>query len=302
MLLHLDSYDLINVFRQSSTPPDELRRQLMDRNAKLVCSAETIQELVKPNDIDESRRRLDTLTTFPRLYIRAKRELFRREFATALHAFQINATFETHNVGAFVDTWQEVDEPLDQKYGVTKDHLVDIIMPLLKKEPDRFRNAAEDLRALQVNVAYDRANQLNLRSTSPEIFTHSVGATLELLGLHPPRPCGNLINSFAEWLRQRPSICPAWRLMGETYTELAHNKNDKGQKGDPPDFAHLTITPYVDAITLDARVSNYVRIATRRLMQIDPNINYDKRIYRNLSDWLSTGGTGQTEVTQVPKS
>lgn len=292
MLLHLDSYDLINVFRQSPARPDELRCHLIERDAKLVCSAETIQELVKPNDIDESQRRLETLTTFPRLYIRAKKELFRREFSTALHAFQANATYETRNVGAFVDTWQEVDSPLDEQYGVTKDHLVEIIMPLLKTEPDRFRNTAEDLQGLQVNVAYDRVNQLNLRSTSPEIFRHSVGATLDLLGLHPPPPSRDFIRSFAEWLRQRPSICPAWRLMGETYTELAHNKNDKGQQGDPPDFAHLTITPYVDAITLDGRISNYVRIATRRLIQIDPDINYDKRIYRNLSEWLSTAKNG----------
>lgn len=288
MLLHLDSYDLINVFRQPPTQPDELRRHLIDRDAKLVCSAETIQELVKPNNIDESLRRLETLTIFPRLYIRAKKELFRREFSTALHAFQANATYQTENVGVFVDTWQEVDAPLDEQYGVTKDHLVEIIIPLLKREPDRFRNTAEDLQALQVNVAYDRANHLNLRSTSLEIFRHSVGASLDLLGLHPPRPCEDFINSFAEWLRQSPSICPAWRLMGETYTELAHNKNDKGQKGDPPDFAHVTITPYVDAITLDARVSNYVRIATQRLIQIDSNINYDRRIYRNLSEWLSS--------------
>jgi hypothetical protein len=289
MLLHLDSYDLINVFRQSPISPDELRQHLLERDAQLVCSPETIQELVKPNDINESQRRLETLTTFPRLYIREKKEVFRREVSIALRAFQIGAAYTIRNVEPFVDTWQEADPPLDKRYGVADDHLVDIIMPLLKTEPDRFRNRAEDLQVLQTNVAYDRANQLSFRSTSLEIFRDSVGATLDLLALHPPRPCPDFIRDFAEWLRKTPSICPSWRLVGETYTELAHNKSDKGQKGDSPDFGHLAITPYVDAITLDARVSNYVRIATRRLRQIDSGINYDERVYRNLTEWLIQG-------------
>jgi hypothetical protein len=138
------------------------------------------------------------------------------------------------------------------------------------------------------NVAYDRANQLNLRVGSVEIFRHSVSATLLSLGLHPPQPCGDFINSFSEWLHDKPLICAAWRLMAEVYSEFAHNVQDQGQMGDPPDFAHVSVTPYVDSITLDARVSNYVRIATRRLLQIDGRIDYDTRVFRNLPQWLTS--------------
>jgi len=136
------------------------------------------------------------------------------------------------------------------------------------------------------NVAYDRANQLNLRVGSVEVFRHSVGATLVSLGLHPPQPYGDFINSFSEWLHDKPLICPAWRLMAEVYSEFAHNVKDQGQMGDPPDFAHVSVTPYVESITLDGRVSNYVRIATRRLAQIDERIDYDTRVFRNLAQWL----------------
>jgi hypothetical protein len=288
MLLHLDSYDLINVFRQSPIGPDDLRQQLVERDTKLVCSPETIQELVKPNNIQESEHRLRTLTTFPRLYIRGKKKLFRREFWCAARAFKQDMVYSVEIVTPFARTWQEIDPPLDKQFGVAKDCLLEIIMPLLKAEPDRFRNTAADLQALMANVAYDRANQLNLRSRSQEIFTDAVGATLLLLGLHPPRPCEEFIKDFAEWLREKPSICPAWRLMGEAYSELAHNSTDQGQRGDLPDFAHISVTPYVDAITLDGRVSNYVRIATRRLVQIDSEIDYDKRLFRNLGEWLSS--------------
>lgn len=287
MLLHLDSYDLINVFRDSPIGPEELGRQLVERDTKLVCSPETVQELVRPSDLQESQRRLERLTTFPRCYIHEKQELFRREFSVAIAAFQSNGTYKLEDVGAFCETWQQVDPPLDKKFGVAKDWLVDIIMPLLKSEPDRFRNTAASLRTLMANVAYDRANRLNLRVGSVEIFRHSVVATLLSLGLHPPRPCEDFINGFSTWLRDNPSICPAWRLMAETYSELAHNTNDRGQRGDPPDFAHVSVTPYVDAVTLDGRVSNYVRIATRRLAQIDGEIDYDKRVFRNLSEWLT---------------
>lgn len=291
MLLHLDSYDLINVFRKSLAAVDELREQLAERGAKLVCSPETIQEIVKPNDIQESQRRLMALTTLPRVYIREKKELFRREFSCAIRAFKKRSELRVDDVEPFVGTWQEVDQPLDKRFGVTKDNLVEIIMPLLKSEPDRFRNTAEDLEALMTDVTYDRTNQLNLRSSSREIFVHSVGGTLLSLGLHPPRPCDTFINDFAEWLRAKPSVCPAWRLMGETYSEFAHNVTDRGQKGDPPDFAHVTVVPYVGAITLDGRVSNYVRIATGRLVEIDAEIDFDKRLFQNLSEWLSSSKT-----------
>lgn len=289
MLLHLDSYDLINVFRQSSTGPEELHRHLIERDTKLVCSAETIQELVRPNNVQESQRRLEVLTTLPRLYIHNKKEVFGREFSCAIRTFQNDAGCELNlPVNPFAGTWQEIDPPLDKHFGVAKDCLVEIIMPLLKSEPDRFRNTTADLQALMANVAYDRDHQLSLRAPAREIFTHSVGATLLLVGLHPPRPCDEFITDFAEWLREKPSICPAWRLMGEAYSELAHNSTDQGQRGDPPDFAHVSVTPYVDAITLDGRVSNYVRIATRRLIQIDPKIDYEERLFRNLGEWISS--------------
>lgn len=288
MLLHLDSYDLINVFRGSPFGPEELRRHLLERDTTLVCSPETIQEVVTPNDIDESQRRLETLITLPRLYIYEKQELFRREFSCAIAAFQNNSVYNSESVQPFVGTWQEVDPPLDKRFGTTEDYLVNIIMPLVKAEPDRFRNIPASLQALMANVAYDRANQLNLRVGSVEIFRHSVGATLLSLGLHPPQPCGDFINSFSEWLHDKPLICPAWRLMAEVYSEFAHNVQDQGQRGDPPDFAHVSVTPYVDSITLDGRVSNYVRIATRRLLQIDDRIDYDKRVFRNLPQWLTS--------------
>jgi hypothetical protein len=106
----------------------------------------------------------------------------------------------------------------------------------------------------------------NAHAPQPDLLNAAAVPFADRPGCGSSRP----IKDFAQWLRENPTICPAWRLMGEEYSELAHNSTDQGQRGDPPDFAHITVTPYVDAITLDGRVSNYVRIATRRLVQIDP--------------------------------
>jgi len=73
----------------------------------LVCSPETVQELVRPNDLKESQCRLETLTTFPRCYIHEKQELFRREFSCAIAAFQNNAGYTGNDVQAFAGAWQE---------------------------------------------------------------------------------------------------------------------------------------------------------------------------------------------------
>src|SRR5260370_42388491 len=119
MLLPLDSYDLINVFNNTPIGPDDLRRKLFERNTKLVYSTETVQEIVKPRDLAESCARLKTLTTFPNRYIREKKQIFRREFVCAIAAFQGNAPYRTKDVDPFVSTWQEVDEGLSSKYGVS---------------------------------------------------------------------------------------------------------------------------------------------------------------------------------------
>jgi hypothetical protein len=289
MLLHLDSYDLINVFKNTTIQPDDLRRQLFKRNTKLVYSPETVQEVVKPTDVAESRSRLETLTTFPNYYIREKKLVFRREFVCAIAAFQSNELYRTREVDPFVSTWQEVDEGLSSKYGISKDCLVEIVLPLLTAEPDRFRNRPEDLNALMANVAVDRDRGNDFRRGSRKVFRDAVGDTLIRLGLHPQQPSEDFVDDFSAWLLKRPSVCPSWRLMGETYSEFANNLGDKGQLGDPPDFAHVSVTPYVDVITLDRRMSGYVKTAVRRLTEAEGAMEYATKVFSGLSEWLDSG-------------
>jgi hypothetical protein len=288
MLLHLDSYDLINIFKDTPITGDEFFQHLTARNAKLVYSPETIQEIVKPNDVAKSRARLEALVTFPHRYILEKHTLFRLEFVTAIDAFLHGNRPDSLKANPFATTWQEIDTPLSLKYGIERDFLVEIVMPLLEAEPERFRNTAEDLDALMTNVMIDRKTGNNFRQSPTEGFRDAVGDTLIRLGLHPLYPSRAVINELAAWLFKHPLVCPSWRLMGETYSEFANNVGDKGQRGDPADFAHVSVIPYVNAVTLDGRMSSYVRTAVGRLAGIDARIDYDTRLFQNVSTWLNS--------------
>jgi len=63
---------------------------------------------------------------------------------------------------------------------------------------------------------------------------------------------------------------------------------DLGERGDPPDYSHITAVPYVDAATLDNRMRGYYRSAINKLEELYPTINYFKnRVFRNLETWLA---------------
>src|SRR5262245_58168953 len=162
-------------------------------------------------------------------------------------------------------------------------------MRLLASDPDAFRNTQTAFDTYKPNFAYDSANKLSLRIGSVSIFRDLIGTTHQIVGAHPSNPiaAATLVNGLADWMIGRPRICAGWRLMAETYSEFIHNETDKGQLGDEPDFRHVLVAPYVDAITLDRRMCNYVKLASRRLSKLPEPIDYEPRVFRSLDEWLS---------------
>lgn len=75
-------------------------------------------------------------------------------------------------------------------------------------------------------------------------------------------PQGGLDN-FAKWIYETPTRCPAVRLSYEVFHQLRRNIGDQPSANDFGDFAHVQCVPYVDLITLDRRMSDYVRRATQ---------------------------------------
>lgn len=287
MLLHLDSHDLINVFKEKSIGPKQLKACLIERNTKLVYSTETIQEVVKSRDPEESRRRLQVLTTLPKSYIRQEKEVLRAEFVSAIEAATNQGLTSIKKVQPFVSTWQLVGvtaAPVLEDQFV--DRLVEIIMPLLISKPDLFRNKPELKDAFMANVAYDRRRENLAGRGSKRVFHDAIGETLRILGLHPPQSTWSIVEDLTDLMFENPTICPSWRLLLEAYAEFQVNVCDKGKLGDHPDFAHLSITPYVDAMTLDRRMAGYCRTASQRLVRLG-GPDYSARVFRNLQDWLS---------------
>jgi hypothetical protein len=292
VLLHLDSRDLINAFKGKSIDITQLRSALIERKAKLIYSPETIQEIVAPADARESRRRLETLITLPHYYILQQKQIIRREFSQAI--WQVNSTkdFSCERILPFVSTWQVVLRPGEIRVeDQIKDQLVERNMELLAANPDVFRNTQEQFEAYAPNFMFDRLYKLNLRTGNQGIFRDAIGQTLKILGLHPGNAvkAASLVHDLTNWMKERPSVCPSWRILGETYSEFVVNKTDKGRLGDEPDLRHVSVTPYVDAITLDATMRGYVKAACRRLAKLAEPVSYQSRIFDDLNHWLSTG-------------
>jgi hypothetical protein len=293
MLLHLDSRDLINAFKGNPIDTYELRSVLVERNTKLIYSPETIQEVVTPADVKESQRRLETLLILPHRYIRQQKEIIKREFIEAIREVKSTKRFSGKSVLPFVSTWQVVLGPGEIRVeNQIHDRLVDINMELLRDNPDVFRNTQGQFDAYAPNFKFDRLHTLNFRTGNEGVFRDAIGQTLKVIGLHPGNPltAANLVNELTNWMKESPSVCPSWRLLGETYNEFVVNVTDKGRLGDEPDFRHVSVTPYVDAITLDATFRGYVRAACRRLSKLQESIDYRGRIFDDLNQWLSKAG------------
>lgn len=289
MLVHLDTRDLIGVFKAKGPNINELQTALRQRKAKLVYSVESIQEIVTPTDQNETRRRLEALIELPYCYIHQHKEVIRREFSVAIAAFKYPDQHQVRSVAPFVSNWQVVNNPGEWKIeDQIQDRLVELNMRLLATNPDAFRNTQEAFELYRPNFVHDRDNGLSLRTQ--EGFRDAIGQTLRIVGQHPSNPvlAWELVNGLADWMMDRPAVCPAWRLLGEVYCEFVRNKTDKGQLGDEPDYRHVSVAPYVDAITFDRRMYNYMNLASRYLSKTCEPVDYSTRVFRNLDDWLTS--------------
>jgi hypothetical protein len=93
---------------------------------------------------------------------------------------------------------------------------------------------------------------------------------------------GVSLKSFADWVFINPNRCPSLRLGFEVWHQLGKNKTDPLEDSDMEDYQHVLCLPYVDLMTLDRRMHNYVSQAATRM-----GLAYDRRIFRLVKDLLS---------------
>src|SRR6185503_165215 len=139
-------------------------------------SVETIQEVVAPADLSESRRRLKALLLLPYRYIRQHKEIIRREFSQAISEVKTTKRFRIDRITPFVSTWQVVLRPGEIRVeDQITDQLVDLNMRLLTSNPDVFRNTQEQFDVYSPNFMFDRMHKLNFRTGSKGVFRDAIG-------------------------------------------------------------------------------------------------------------------------------
>ena len=94
------------------------------------------------------------------------------------------------------------------------------------------------------------------------------------------------VESFAPWIWKKPSRCPGIRFQYELYHEIARNTHDIAKDGDIRDLTHAAAVPYVDAITMDRRMSHYSLSVAKRLFDRDAATAYTGRIFPDASALL----------------
>jgi hypothetical protein len=157
-------------------------------------------------------------------------------------------------------------------------------MTMLKKDPSLGKNTEEDLRYYMAEVALDRARPANERRTW-NWFMGGIASMLIKCGIGQfPQ---NDLEPFCRWLVRHGEALPAWRVFQGAQAAFTNNLGDGGERGDPPDYSHITAVCYVDSATLDNRMRGYYTSAIRQLKKDYPHIKYfEHRVLRNLAEWL----------------
>ena len=88
--------------------------------------------------------------------------------------------------------------------------------------------------------------------------------------------------ALADCIHADVERCPGTRLVYEVFQQLRTNREDVASASNLGDFAHVSCLPYVDLISLDRRMRDYVRRAVR-----DWPTDLTKRMVENTHDALS---------------
>ncbi|MDT4895926.1 MAG: hypothetical protein QOH25_1003 [Acidobacteriota bacterium] len=94
---------------------------------------------------------------------------------------------------------------------------------------------------------------------------------------------GTDVAKLADWIYVDLARCPGLRMHHDMRYELLGATTDKMQDNDTQDFAYLYTIPYVDAITLDRRITGYAAAVARRLKKLNPDVDYTGRIFPNIA-------------------
>lgn len=259
MLVYLDTRDLINVVeRGQPCPAEEFRRRLVAGNHRLVISFSNVRELSQPLFITQTRtivtRLLNQIETFPVQYIR-EAYTCPQEVEEAFAAF--SEAREYAGISPFVERFDEACTPWKQRPATANFlnlSLSETVFMIYSANANSLINLPQHAETLRRLLEADR--RLGDPPTLRENFAQVVGRHISQARLPVPR---DRVAPLANWIYDNPSRCPSLRLSYEVYHSIRANLTDVPRDGDILDVAHVGCIPYVDLITLDARMRDYLR-------------------------------------------
>lgn len=263
MNIFLDARDLINLLEGRGIWNVEDFRELLQSGAHtLVLSPTVIFEISAPLSDPSSNtvvtKLLNDLESLPHIFINDA-QIQPKEIRSAIHSYIEESEYITID-----PPWvSRLDAAIPILGTAPTAHylnhgLAETVYTMWQGDRELFRWNMGQVNSYQSGMAMDR--NLPTPPTLARHFREKLRRDLKLYEIPPPH--GGL-DAFADWVYQTPTRCPAVRLGYEVYHQIRRNITDQPTASDFGDFAHLSNLPYVDRMTLDRGMADYVQRATK---------------------------------------
>jgi len=287
MRILLDSRDLIEVAEhQRKVRIEQFNKFLRDNDHELVLCASTVREICSPlahgaSFTDAIRPILQAIETLPRLYL-SEVTIFGSEFQAAINAFNDRAEYQSPS--PYVPRWLDTLGGPRLDADIVGLRLDDVIFYQYRSRfRDRiFGRRDNELEILRQLLNQERQSILNGQYRARTHFSNSLIRNAARYGVRLPENTDGFVSS----VYLDANRCPGYRLNHEVFRSLTKNANDNPEAGDFVDFALISTLPYVDAITLDRRMRNYVAQASRKMRAVNAAVNYRNRVYEDVVELM----------------
>lgn len=278
MKIFLDAKDLIGIL-QNARPctADKLNQTLQRGNHQLVLSFEVVYEISAPLAHPAAKTNvmslLNALEELPIVFMHPAVDCL--ELQEGLAAF--SAGREWMPIHPFVRRFDETVDP-----NARPATAIFINYPLAQTVWDLHGYGA--LKGLETYAPKMKALFKSDRGlkTPPTLKAHFPTVIERQLKSCKIASTGVSLKSLADWVFINPNRCPSLRLGFEVWHQLIKNKTDRLEDSDMEDYQHVLCVPYVDLMTLDRRMRNYVSQAAAGM-----GLGYGSRIFRSVHDLLN---------------
>lgn len=288
MKILLDTRDLINLVEHGAPVRlEDFEAYLRAGDHQLVLSNTSVREFAGPlargGEFLRLRPLLQSLERLPHTYVKEV-TIIGEELGAAVASFA--AGVEPAALLPFADRWDRTMVPLpDGRRGIA-DMLVglrldEIVHAIYRVNPQMFAPPEHYLPAFRALLEADRDLLRKGQSPAREQFVRSVKKHAERHRVSLPE---GREDEFAEWLYKDPNRSPGLRLNHEMFRAITSNYGDRPQVGDFGDLGQVFAIPYIDAATLDNRIRDYLRTASRKVVRMGGNRNFNDRVFRDVGE------------------